>query len=471
MKSNNKIQAIIYLILVVILCASLVGVISNISKRAEELFGGGNDKQNSTSTTAKPTTTKPVETTKPTETMKPAETTKPVETTKPTETTKPAETTKPVETCKHTNVSSKVVLEATCTKVGKKEFYCVDCGVKQREETIPIVSHKYDGCVCAVCGADKHVAKSDITYVPSGNNTHYERVVCSVCNGVISYHNKTCTISSGECSKCGQNCSHINQSLSSGTWVSNGNGTHTFKPLCTDCLIYTDVNSVTNSCTYNTEGECETCGYVKAEEPEEPEPEEPEEPDVHVHNYTSEITKSPTCSDNSGERTYTCENCGDSYKETFQGEVRHREGSFVVTVEATCETEGIQVASCVDCGASLRTQTISALGHNMVDNHCTRCDYEFHIHNQGNSAVVLEPTCTTTGKKEWYCTICGSKQYEETIPALGHSYTETFVSCGDGTHDVNNDCSICGDGEVVGWNISCSGENGICDFCGGTITN
>ena len=123
MNSNNKIQAIIYLILVVILCASLVGVISNISKRAEELFGGGNDNQNSTSTTAKPTTTKP------------------------------AETTKPVETCEHDYVNGVCTrCNAECEHIAYIDGFCSDCGVREPCLSVYCYDEDEDG-YCDDCGS------------------------------------------------------------------------------------------------------------------------------------------------------------------------------------------------------------------------------------------------------------------------------------------------------------------------------
>ena len=65
MKSSNKIEAIIYLTLVVALCAALVGGLSNIMKKSGGFFDiFGDDKQNITTTTGNASTTKPKETTK-----------------------------------------------------------------------------------------------------------------------------------------------------------------------------------------------------------------------------------------------------------------------------------------------------------------------------------------------------------------------------------------------------------------------
>ncbi len=117
-----------------------------------------------------------------------------------------------------------------------------------------------------------------------------------------------------------------------------------------------------------------------------------------------------------------------SYKEGEAGE--HRLGA-----EATCDSAQV----CLDCGA----EVVSALGHS----------YNEH---------KVEPTCESSGKVTYTCSICGDS-YEEVIEALGHAYeavvthptceedgftTYTCANCGDsyrddvieavGTHDFES---------------------------------
>ena len=67
-------------------------------------------------------------------------------------------------------------------------------------------------------------------------------------------------------------------------------------------------------------------------------------------------------------------------------------------------------------------------------------DYCSHIWKDGE--ILLQPTCTTTGKKQMVCENCGNL-LEVEIPALGHNY-------------VNRVCTRCGEKEelVIGANIN-----------------
>ena len=85
---------------------------------------------------------------------------------------------------------------------------------------------------------------------------------------------------------------------------------------------------------------------------------------VPEHYYTSSVTLAPTCT-GTGVRTYTCDDCGDTY-----------------------------------------TETIPATGHSH------------------QSAVTMPPTCVNTGVKTFTCSVCGDS-YTQSIPATGHTWTVT----------------------------------------------
>ena len=67
---------------------------------------------------------------------------------------------------------------------------------------------------------------------------------------------------------------------------------------------------------------------------------------------------------------------------------------------------------------------------------------DYCSHNWKDGEILLQPTCTTTGKKQVVCEICG-KLLEVEIPALGHNY-------------VNRVCTRCGEKQelVIGANIN-----------------
>ncbi len=82
--------------------------------------------------------------------------------------------------------------------------------------------------------------------------------------------------------------------------------------------------------------------------------------------------------------------------------------SSVITKQPTCKDEGITKYTCSNCGKSYE-ESISVTEHSFTD-----------------PEVVKEPTCTKEGIKKYICATC-AKSYEEVIPAKGHSFKETVV--------------------------------------------
>lgn len=117
----------------------------------------------------------------------------------------------------------------------------------------------------------------------------------------------------------------------------------------------------------------------------------------HKHNYTSEITKQPTCTSEGtetlkctvcghtetkaiaktahsytnkvvaptctekGYTLHTCSKCGDSYKDTYVDAKGHKFGSWTVTKPATATAQGVETRKCSVCGKT-ETRNIPALG-------------------------------------------------------------------------------------------------------------
>ena len=80
--------------------------------------------------------------------------------------------------------------------------------------------------------------------------------------------------------------------------------------------------------------------------------------DKHVHNYTSKITKQPTCTTN-GVRTYTCVICGATKTETIKA-TGHVYGEWTITKEPTTTAQGTKERICQKCG-NKETQSIPKL--------------------------------------------------------------------------------------------------------------
>ena len=95
------------------------------------------------------------------------------------------------------------------------------------------------------------------------------------------------------------------------------------------------------------------------------------------HNYTSTIVY-PTCEEE-GYTLYEC-SCGYTFKSTYVKALGHREVTWIIDENPTCQKEGTEHAECERCGKNLmQTGTISKIDHNYVNNKCTMCGKEEYI--------------------------------------------------------------------------------------------
>ena len=161
--------------------------------------------------------------------------------------------------------------------------------------------------------------------------------------------------------------------------------------------------------------------------------------DKHEHKYTEKITKKPTCVDK-GEKTFKCE-CGDSYTEEVpakghefvdgectvchEKEPEHEhEYTEEITKEPTCTEEGEKTYKC-ECGDSY-TEGMKATGHNYVNGICEFCQEQepgqkpecTHDYKETGSR---DSTCEADGEITYQCTLCDSIDTKP-IPAKGHNY-------------------------------------------------
>jgi len=146
--------------------------------------------------------------------------------------------------------------------------------------------------------------------------------------------------------------------------------------------------------------------------------------DATGHEYENEVTQEPTLLV-PGIRTYTCIRCQDTYDVEIPVVVgpHTHEYEEEITIEPGCESAGIRKYTC-DCEDTY-TETIEPLGHDVVDGACTRCDYEIqtlpsHTHSYTFSGST--ETCTEAGEAIYICG-CGDS-YTEERSALGHDIVD-----------------------------------------------
>lgn len=132
--------------------------------------------------------------------------------------------------------------------------------------------------------------------------------------------------------------------------------------------------------------------------------------DALGHSYNSEVTLEATC-ETDGVETFTCTRtgCQDTYTKVIPA-TGHDYDDGVVTKAATCEANGVKTFTCQNCGTTY-TEDVPAIGH----------DYD-------DGVVTKEATCEEDGVKTFTCkNDCGAS-YTEVIPAIGHDYDEGVVT-------------------------------------------
>ncbi len=205
------------------------------------------------------------------------------------------------------------------------------------------------------------------------------------------------------------------------------------------------------------------------------------------HNYCVESVTPATCTED-GFTTYTCTNCGDTYKEDIVKALGHNE-EVLAAVESNCTETGLTEGKrCSVCGEILiAQQEVAALGHELVHHEgkeatdeesgwkeydtCTRCDYttyEIIPKHEHTLAYVdgKEATCTEKGWKAYsYCVDekCDFTTYEE-IPALGHNpITDAVVepTCTETGLTEGSHCGRCGEVIVAQETLPANGHTEV----------
>jgi len=180
----------------------------------------------------------------------------------------------------------------------------------------------------------------------------------------------------------------------------------------------------------------------------------------HTHEYYSEITKQPTCSEK-GERTYKCDICGDIYTEDIAKTEHDYEDTVV---KPTCTERGYTEHICKACADSYKDDYTPALGHDHISQitkqvtcetdgektfTCTRCGdtYTEAIPATGHNDIVtvVEPTCTADGYTEHKCKDCGRVVRSDVTKALGHDYDSKITTKASCTEDevITYNCTKC----------------------------
>lgn len=353
----------------------------------------------------------------------------------------------------HGHAFNAEVTEPTCEKMGFTTYTCADCGFSYTDKYTDALGHDFVATVteptCTEMGYTTwDCSRCDKTYVgrytdPTGHAWDEGTVVAEPCctgDGVREY----------VCLACGEK----RIEMIPATGHTPGDPAN-----CTDPQV------------------CVTCGAIIEK--------------AHGHNVTAVVTDA-TCL-KMGWTTYTCEDCGESYKSDYTDPLGH---DYVPKVtEPTCTEQGYTTYTCSRCGDSYVTDYVDALGHEwdegrelistscngagLIDHRCVRCDYHYleavspEGHNPGPEAdcihpqicldcgavlvqaighnyeaVVTEPNCTEMGYTTYTCSGCGDNYKSDYTKANGHKESDWIIDKEPTTeaegqrHKV---CTVCGE--------------------------
>ena len=191
-----------------------------------------------------------------------------------------------------------------------------------------------------------------------------------------------------------------------------------------------------------------------------------------IHSYSAVVT-APSCQ-NEGYTTYTCSDCGYSYKDNFVPKSHVAADAGTVTAP-TCTEKGYTTYTCSKCGETYKADYVDALGHTVVvdpavapdcthtglteGSHCSVCNEVLKAQETvpatGHTVVIdpaVIPDCTHTGLSEGaHCSVCGDVLKEqEVLPAKNHSYKKSVTepTCTEKGYTTYT-CSVCGDSYVA----------------------
>ena len=410
-----------------------------------------------------------------------------------------------------------IIANPSCTADGVVVFTCTVCE-KEHSERLLATGH-FPGepatCtepqLCTVCGAviekaHGHSFKAEVTE-PTCEKMGYTTHTCEECS--ISYTDAftdalghdyvavvtepTCTemgYTTWTCSRCGKTYVGKYTDPTGHAW---DEGTVIAEPCCTGdgvrefvCLACGEKRIEMIPATGHTPGDpatctdpqtCVTCGAIIEK--------------AHGHNVTAVVTDA-TCL-KMGWTTYTCEDCGLSYKSDYTDALGH---DYVPEVTApTCTEQGYTTYTCSRCGDSYVTDYVDALGHEwdegrklistscngegLIDHRCVRCDYHYleavspEGHNPGPESdcihpqicldcgavlvqakghnyvgVVTEPTCTEMGYTTYTCEGCGDSYKSDYTKANGHKEGDWIIDkepTTDAEGQRHKVCTVCGE--------------------------
>ena len=147
------------------------------------------------------------------------------------------------------------------------------------------------------------------------------------------------------------------------------------------------------------------------------------------HTYEAVVT-APACTEG-GYTTHTCTKCGDSYTDTQTNAIGHAYGAWTITAAPTMSAPGAARRVCANDASHVETVELPQLPAPGTPDSVWTLDTE-------RSAA---PTCTESGEN-MYVSVYG--EVRANVPALGHSFSDTWTYDGASHWHACARCGIAG---------------------------
>ncbi len=361
--------------------------------------------------------------------------------------------------------------EASCLMLGYDRYLCTECGKIEKRDYVNALGHAWQGILIreATCETDgklmelcSRCGEANVKTTPKGEHDYSSYSVEATCNssGYIvkecvncgdrhitditnalahnyKAHTTPATCEAGGrtlhlCHGCGSSfitdhTDPLGHRWSDGDVIAHpsctGEGVTEYR--CTRCdtskleTIPATEHTAGDAATCTDDQLCLDCGAVITR--------------ALKHSFEAVVTDA-TCTE-MGFTTYTCGECGTSYKSDYTNPLGHNHVSAVT--EPTCLEAGFTTFDCSRCDNSYISDHTDPLGHEwnegrkvtsstcngegLMEYRCVRCDYH---RLEALSAQGHTPGDTATCTTPQLCTVCGAVIQ----PALGHSYASEITA-------------------------------------------